>query len=229
MSGNPDSTSSSIGHATESKENAQWWMLYAIMVANKSAEQTEAKLIEFLAGAGAAIRTPFERVEKMVDTYCLDRNLRWAKTGQYTRIEAAFRNVACKLPQVAGDDPREWTLDTIESVPGIGPKTARWFYLLAHPGACVAALDTHVLKFLRDQGHEVPKATPPAGATYRRLEEAFLAECERLQMRPRDLDWTVWSVYRAGGHIFTMDPPTPERLLAVLKDKYRLVNEITGE
>lgn len=191
----------SVGPAGDSKENAQWWLLFAIMVANKSAEQTTKKLNKFLMTGVNMNKSAFEMVTAYDQERVLDSALRTAKTGQYTRIAAAFRDVTVKLPPAVGDDPRSWSLATLETVSGIGPKTARWFYLLINPGARVAALDTHVLKFLRDNGADAPKITPPAGRKYYILERAFVEYAERLDVMPRDLDFFVWTVYRNGGHI----------------------------
>lgn len=199
---------SDIGDARASKRDAQWWLLYAILVANKPAEITRKKLDEFLSGYESHW-SPFDIVGALaavgqVGNSHLTDVLRRVRTGQYTRIEAAFRDVAVKLPPVAGEDPRNWSLETLESIPGVGPKTARWFYLLVNPGAPVAALDTHVLKFLRDNGVEgVPKATPARGRTYRRLEAEFVAHAQRLGLNARDLDFFAWSIYRNGGTILT--------------------------
>lgn len=188
--------------ARSSAEAAQWWLLYAVMVANKPADQTETKLTHVLASAGAAIQTPFERIRTMAGRGDLGDVIRHERTGQYTRIEAAFRDVAIKLPPVAGDDPRNWSLETIQSIPGVGPKTARWYWLLLYPEAPVAALDTHVLKFLRDNGSpDAPRATPPAGRRYRMLERTFVTLAHEIGTTPRELDYFAWAVYRNGGQI----------------------------
>jgi len=190
-----------IGSAADLKRSAQWWLLFAIMVANKQADQTAAKLNLVLTSGIRSEPMPFHEIEHIHAMGRLEETLINARTGQYTRIAAAFRDVAVKLPAHAGDDPRKWSLTVLESVPGIGPKTARWFYLLCHPKAEVAALDTHVLKFLRDNGHAAPKATPAAGSKYRYLEAAFVGYAQRTGMAMRDFDFMVWAVYRNGGHI----------------------------
>jgi thermostable 8-oxoguanine DNA glycosylase len=63
-----------------------------------------------------------------------------------------------------------------------------------------AALDTHLLKFLREIGIEdVPDSTPPAGATYARLERAFLEFCDRAKVDPATVDLAVWNHYSKNG------------------------------
>lgn len=196
----------SVGAAADSKENAQWWLLFAVLVANKPAEITTRKLNDLLSGYDARTWSPFDIIASLAATGSpgsshLTTALKQVRTGQYTRVEAAFTDMVVKTPEIAGDDPREWSLPLIESIPGIGPKSARWFYLLCHPAAKVAALDTHVLKFLRDQGIAAPKTTPPAGKKYKTLEMLFVEYADRLGIQPRDLDFMVWAVYRNQGNI----------------------------
>jgi 3-methyladenine DNA glycosylase/8-oxoguanine DNA glycosylase len=115
--------------------------------------------------------------------------LQEAKVGQYRRIERAFRE-ACQL------DLDKISIETLEAVHGIGPKTARMILLYYLPDSEVVPLDTHILKHLRALGHEgVPKATPPAGPTYQRWEAAFVGEAKKAGMSVRDFDTYVWKLY----------------------------------
>lgn len=194
-----------IGNAADSEANAQWWLLFAVMVANKPAEITKRKLDELLGGKRAE-KMPFHEIEHMDAVGKLRQELERVRAGQYTRIYKTFSHIVRAVSlNTLPDDPRTWRLEALDHIPGIGPKTARWFYLLCHPEAKVAALDTHVLKFLRDQGNKVPKGTPPAGRRYNLLECEFVMYAERLDMKPRDLDWFVWTTYRNGGRILLED------------------------
>lgn len=198
MNEHDPSEHSSIKAASDNLESAQWWLLFAIMVANKSADQTKVKLNRLLELLPIKGGLPFEQVEEASKRKFLGDALITVKTGQYRRIEGAFKAVVAMRP----NDPREWSLEQIEALYGIGPKTARWFFLLCHPRAKVAALDTHILKFLRDQKiADVPKSTPTAGPTYSRLEQEFIAISEKLGLWPRDFDYTIWTVYRNNGKI----------------------------
>lgn len=63
------------------------------------------------------------------------------------------------------------TVEDLEKVKGIGPKTSRFFLMSSRPNVRYAALDTHLLKFLRDSGvKNVPKSTP-SGKKYLTLEQ----------------------------------------------------------
>jgi len=167
-------------------DQLQWWILFGICVANKPAKVTEKKMRKFMDLSAAM--TPFGKVKSMIQCGELGRNLRKVRFGQYTRINKAFRH-AIQL------DVNNLTVETLEAVPGIGPKTARMLMLYAKPGFEGVPLDTHILKFLRTLGHEAPKSTPSAGATYRRLELAFIAEARRRKVSVRELDTQVWTYY----------------------------------
>jgi hypothetical protein len=168
------------------REQLQWWVLFGICVANKPAKVTERKMREFM-DLNAAM-TPFGKVKSMVQYGELGRNLRKVRFGQYTRINKAFRH-AVNL------DVGNLSVEALELVPGIGPKTARMIMLYAKPGMECVPLDTHILKFLRKLGHKAPRHTPPAGPVYRRLELAFIAEAKRRKVSVRELDTEVWTSY----------------------------------
>lgn len=163
------------------------FLLFCIMVANKPAYVTADKLKSFLSWLGTCqCCSPFTFVRTLIDLRLLRNALRDVRTGQYKRIHAAFRGVV-KI------DPRYCTLEELLDVPGIGPKTARLFLLHSRPDQQLASLDTHVLKFLRQQRvRNVPRSTPPEGPTYRRLERAFLRICARLNRKPHDVDLSEW-------------------------------------
>ena len=96
-----------------------------------------------------------------------------------------------------GLDLRKCSVADLEGCYGIGPKTARFFVMHSRREAPpMAALDTHILKFLREEGVErVPKETPSAGPNYDRLEQEFLRRVP-MGMSPADFDLEVWKRYR---------------------------------
>ena len=167
-------------------DQLQWWILFGICVANKPAKVTERKMREFMELSTA--KTPFGKVKAMIQHGNLWNSLQKVRFGQYTRISKAFRHAVTL-------DVDNLSVEVLEAVPGIGPKTARMLMLYAKPGFEGVPLDTHILKFLRTLGHEAPKSTPSAGATYRRLELAFIAEARRRKVSVRELDTQVWNTY----------------------------------
>ncbi len=92
-------------------------------------------------------------------------------------------------------DLKKCSVEDLESINGIGPKTARCFLIHSRKDQQYAGLDTHVLKFLRDKGHEVPKATP-TGKKYRDLELIFLRYVAESGMTVADFDLMIWNSYR---------------------------------
>jgi len=91
-------------------------------------------------------------------------------------------------------DLRTCTASDLESIHGIGPKTARCFLLHSREGAQVAGLDTHMLKHLRAAGHDVPKSTP-TGKKYLELERIVLEQAKEAGMTPAAWDLAVWTKY----------------------------------
>jgi hypothetical protein len=175
----------------------EYWILFGICVAGKSAKQTEAKLNAFLdAGVasrweGDCIESPFCRVKFYIRYKQLGWRLRHFKMGQYKRINKAFR-AAVNL------DLDNVSIESLEKVPGLGPKTARMTMLYYDPNAQCIPLDTHILKWLRANGYDAPKSTPPSGKKYRELELAFLAEGKKRGLTPQEWDTRVWKTYAKG-------------------------------
>ena len=92
-------------------------------------------------------------------------------------------------------DLKKCSIEHLEAIPGIGPKTARCFLIHSRKNQQYAGLDTHILKFLRDKGHEVPKSTP-TGKKYRDLEKVFLGYVAESGMSVADFDLMIWNDYR---------------------------------
>lgn len=172
----------------------QEWFLFGICVAGKSANQTAAKLDHFLyddyyAGSDwVHARAPFQIVKDLITARKLNGHLRKHKLGQYTRINKAMRGMI-KI------DPATVTLEELEQIHGVGAKTARMLLLYTRNDLEVIPLDTHVLKWLRANGYNAPKSTPPPGKKYRELELAFLAEGKKRGLSAKDWDTMVWKMY----------------------------------
>ena len=83
------------------------------------------------------------------------------------------------------------TLTDLMALPGVGPKTARAFLLHSRPKQRVAVLDTHVLKFLAEEGYSVPKTTP-VGKRYDELEKVWLDICDERGWDLAEADLRIW-------------------------------------
>jgi len=91
---------------------------------------------------------------------------------------------------------RTCSADELETIYGIGMKTARCFIIHSRPGARHAGLDTHILKHLRAKGiPNVPKSTPGSKKEYKRLEQEVLKFADDAGMSPADYDLMIWNKY----------------------------------
>ncbi len=167
-------------------ELEEWW-LFSILVAGKTAA-TQARLLDRFLTAIPGDGSPFEKVASLVASGALGDHAKEHRIGQYSRL------VPC-MTQSLALDLRNDPVEAFEAIHGVGPKTARMFIMHSRPNQRLAAIDTHVLKHLKANGHEVPSATPAAGKLYRRLEEQFLALADAAGMNPADYDLQVWKSY----------------------------------
>lgn len=172
------------------------FMLFAIIVAGKGAFQQATKLEAFL----TPIRTndiqsklrnmsPFAYIRMLDEQGKLDEALRSVKMGQYNRIGSAFRAVANFF---GVDSNITLSIRLLECIKGVGMKTARFFFMHSMPNQNLACLDTHILKWLGEKGHDVPKTTPN-GAKYLMLEQIFLGYAAQMGKSPADLDLEIWN------------------------------------
>lgn len=186
-------------------------LLYSVIVAGKSAVFAENALARFLSGADE--ETPFQYVRRLKESGRLYDTLKECRCGNYTKICQCFL-------EVVDVDVGNCSVADLEAIHGIGPKTARFFLLWTRPGVRFAALDTHVLKWLRKVGYDAPHSTP-SGRKYRELEVAFLQEADDMGLTPRELDWKIWSEY--AGYESIVVPVQDELPLTICEDQYWLL------
>ena len=163
------------------------FLMFAIMVAGKSAQQTAIKLKDFL--RHSYMESPIEYVDRLVQEGSLDYTMKSARIGQYNRIGNAFKGIIQFKNRL-----REVSVSDLESVSGIGSKTARFFVLHSRPNQQIAVLDTHILKWLKLHGEKAPKTTPPK-KQYATLEKAFLKYSKDYDLPPAELDLHIWKQY----------------------------------
>ncbi len=162
----------------------EWRLLYAIVVAGKSQSFADVAMRRFYPSCD---QTPFEQIRELDAAGTLDARIRSARMGNYNKLLLAFRSIAnSKL------DLNTCSLAQLEEHHGIGYKTSRFFLLWTRPGVEFAALDTHVLKWLRFIGYEAPKATPSSSSQYEELEKLFLQEAKARGLPARILDAAIW-------------------------------------
>lgn len=181
-----------ITNFNRTKNELEEFLIFSVAVAGKKAEMTARKVDDFLHSSkcrpGQEL-SPFEYLRHLQDIGSLGHRLQSSRLGQYNRLAEAFSKIA-RL----AEDLKHITVETLESVRGIGPKTARFFCLHSRPNYRAAVLDTHILHFLRDLGYKTPKTTPN-GNKYLYWENIFLELCSTLKKSPAELDLSIWSAY----------------------------------
>lgn len=178
-----------------SDKELQYRIIYSVIVAGKNAKFAEKKTKELLKDMDLG-ETPFHiigrwmcHVSQLFElniTNMVLYKLKESKTGNYYKLNKCLRELIN-----SGINLRTCSIEDLEKIHGIGPKTARFFIIWTRPDARCAALDVHVLRWLGKQGYKVPKATP-SGKKYKELEQIFLNEAAKLNITPRELDEKIW-------------------------------------
>jgi thermostable 8-oxoguanine DNA glycosylase len=171
-----------------SRAELERFFFLSVAVAGKSMETVRAAVDRFLDGRGPG-RGPFDFMRALLRRGELVERLRAARVGQYRKL-LRFAEDAVRCPP----DLRRATAEELQTLHGVGPKTARFFILYTRPGARVAVLDTHLLAWMRERGlKRVPRHTPQNARRYRELEEAFLRLCDAEGVSPHAMDDRVWN------------------------------------
>lgn len=162
-------------------------LLFSVIVAGKSAEFARGVVDRLFAGFLTQGPLPFDVVRWHIEAGELSNWLRQCRSGNYRKLMLAFPAIVN-----ANLDLRTCKPEDMEKLHGIGPKTSRFFIIWTRPSARYAALDVHVLRWLRNHGHDAPKSTPASPKQYRRLEQIFLNEADSRSLSPRELDARIW-------------------------------------
>jgi len=187
-----------ITNYSRTKEELQLFLLFCIVVAGKTAYIQAEKLEQFLCSVNERLMLPenvkpFQTIKSAEQHGILFEEIKLAKLGQYKKIFSGFKYIS----------EREYNLNKmtpkiLEEIPGVGMKTSRFFLL--HSDTFykdkIAILDTHILKFIKENIDErAPKSTPVIPITYRFWEDMFLNWCEKNNKNVADFDLEVWKSY----------------------------------
>lgn len=179
------------------RERRELVMLFSIMAAGKSADRTSDALnymMHTLPGS-----TPFDKIRRMVKRHDALEKLKTFCIGQHNRILKAFREVVEYDVDSTPPDPEK-----LRQIPGIGLKTSRFVALVYDRSLKLAVLDTHVLKFLRNQLEiDAPTGTPASMKVYDRLSRPIIRLAELLGMTCGDLDLVLWRLGKEGKSHFS--------------------------
>lgn len=174
------------------RSTLEYRLLYAIIVAGKSARFAEAAMSRLrdelhMRVGGNCSHSWFVAIRQACHQGLLRSVLEAARVGNYRKTLRAFGYIAHSDINL-----RRCTPDELERCPGIGLKTSRFYLRWTGRRARFAVLDVHILRWLSEQGHAVPRHTPQSRKEYQRIEELFLQEADRLGEHPCDLDQRLW-------------------------------------
>ena len=136
---------------------------------------------------------PFQSIKSAEQHGILFEEIKKAKLGQYKKIYSGFKYISQREFNL-----NRMTPELLEEIPGVGMKTSRFFLL--HSDTFykdkIAILDTHILKFIKENIDErAPKSTPVIPLTYRFWESRFLLWCFLNGKNVADFDLEVWKKY----------------------------------
>jgi thermostable 8-oxoguanine DNA glycosylase len=174
------------------------FLLFCIVVAGKTAYIQSRKLEEFLSSINTRLMmpehiSPFQSLISADQHGILLEEIHKAKLGQYKKIHAAFKHIIQHKYDLS-----KMTPDLLESIPGVGMKTSRFFLLHSDINYKnnIAILDTHILKFIKENiDDRAPKSTPTIKVTYKYWEDLFLYWCQCNNKNVADFDLEVWKSY----------------------------------
>jgi hypothetical protein len=162
-------------------------LIYSVIVAGKSAKFANAVIDRWISENCLQNELPFDTIKRLDKEQKLEESFRLARSGNYSKLVAATSEIAKSNIDLLTCEPAE-----LEKIKGFGPKTSRFFILWTRPDAQFAALDVHVLRWLRNQGHNAPESTPQSSKQYAELESIFLKEAEKQGKTARQLDLEIW-------------------------------------
>lgn len=184
---------------------------------NRTKHELEEFLIFSICVAGKTANTIYPRVKTLMNRLrvCKSRSP-FAGVRSWVRHEigfpfpillrdlgiGCFKQKGMAITEVAfkGWDLRRVSLNKLESINGIGPKTARFFVLHTRNQKC-AVLDRHILRFMREE-HNIPtpKDTPPDGPRYNNLEQQFIGLYDEEYIKTYNtlaaFDYSIWEKYQ---------------------------------
>lgn len=185
-----------ITDLNRTKPQKEKFLLFCVLCAGKSSDVMAEKLEQLLepVNPGGWPRfelkaAPLDYLVNLLRNGRLREVLEKHKIGKY-KLLTDF--VAFLEPLVMHYKVTEWDRDGLVLAPGISYKTAS-LYRMHCFGDRIACLDTHVLRWLRNEGFKgVPKASPSNWDTYRHWENVFLGECYKRDVEPNHFDLDLW-------------------------------------
>lgn len=164
-------------------------LLFWVCAAGKTAKTASKNLEKLLTKWKGNCKSPFEIIKKIHNKSNLAKEMRKCGIGCYNTKSKTFLELAN-----SNLDLKTCSLDDLENIFGIGPKTVRCYLIHSRLNQRYAGLDTHCLKYLKERGYDVPKSTP-SGKKYKELEQIFLKLVDESGMNVADFDLMIWKRY----------------------------------
>ena len=164
--------------------------LFLIAVAGKNANTTARQISRILQGS----KKPFARIKYYSEQgqENFRQLLKSNGFGCQTRLAKAFTEL------VNSDlDLKTCSREDLLKIHGIGMKSANCFLSWTRKGTKLAMLDTHLMKFIRNElGHtDAPKSTPSSKKQYEKWEKVYLDHCAEKKVDPTEYDLQIWKKY----------------------------------
>lgn len=149
------------------------FLLFAIVVAGKTAS-TQVRLLEKFLSQDSFDwdATPLEKIHCFAIKGLLLEKLKNSGLGQYNKLWKSFTELTQAVIIDRKLNLRTCSIEELRAITGIGPKTARFFLLHSRPDQKLCVIDTHVLKFMREQKWTNLLSTP-SDKMYQKLEKIY--------------------------------------------------------
>tara|TARA_Y100000310_G_C20213472_1_gene592433 strand:+ start:39 stop:632 length:594 start_codon:yes stop_codon:yes gene_type:complete len=178
----------------------QEWLLYCVCVAGKKSEIESPKVRKFCLDPRFGFNLkPFDLIRKLLGVSSVEedglmQHLKKYKIAPYKQRYNSFADVVELLP----DNLSKVTIDELQEVRGISTKTSRFFLTHSREDFDEPVLDTHILRFLQEEGYRVPTSTPQNPTEYARVANIFRRIANYEGKSVTDLDLEVWTQYSYG-------------------------------
>jgi thermostable 8-oxoguanine DNA glycosylase len=172
------------------EEELEELILFLIAVAGKNANTTARMIEEFW----IPTISPFETVRLWAEQgeEKFKAKLKKIGFGCQSRLVKAFTEIAN-----SNLDLKTCSRDDLLKIHGIGMKSANCFLSWTRKGTKLAMLDTHLMKFIRNElGYkDAPKSTPSSNKQYDKWEKIYLDHCAKKKVDPTEYDLKIWKRY----------------------------------
>jgi|688.fasta_scaffold00614_22 thermostable 8-oxoguanine DNA glycosylase len=133
------------------------------------------------------LESPFDIFKNIED---LPQELKKFGVGCFNNKSKCVKNLISK-----NFDLSKCTIEDLESVWGLGPKSVRCFLIHTRKNQQLAGLDRHVLRYLSELGYKVPKSTPNK-KQYLEIEKIFIELAKSVGKTISEFDLEIWTKYR---------------------------------